>query len=38
MHRLARLGEHAPGVVRRLILELRVADVVRLDEVRGQLL
>ena len=38
VHWLARLRQDAAGIVRRFILELRVTDVVRIDEVRGQLL
>lgn len=37
VHRLARLGEDAPRVVRRLILELGVADMVCLDNVCREL-
>ena len=38
VHRLARLREDAAWVVRRLILELRIANVVGIDDVRGKLL
>ena len=38
VHRLARLRQHPARIVRRLILELRVADVVRIDERRRELL
>ena len=38
VHRLARLREDTAWVVRRLILELRIADVVGIDEIGGQLL
>ena len=37
VHRFAWLGEHAPRIVRRFILELGIADVVRLDDVRREL-
>ena len=37
VHWLARLGKHTPGVVCRLIFELRVADVVGVDKIRRQL-
>lgn len=37
MRRLARLSEHPPRVRRRFILELRVRNAVRVDDVRRQL-